>query len=175
MKRWRGGIAGVAVLLGACAPQTEAPVATAPQRPEPAPPVAAPAPPPDVVAIIRPSPPPASYRTLEEYRLALAQHILAANAASVAAGDLDPLLRAIVVLRFSVDARGNMRNLATVRTPEREAEGFARASLTRAGPLPAPPTHVLKNGVLEVTETWLFNADGRFNLRTLGPRQRSGG
>ena len=175
-RTWRAGIAGamVAVIQFACTPVVE----QRPPQPIPQPvppPVAAPTPPPPpppVVAIARPAPPP-TYRSIDEYKRALARHIFSSNTGSVVAGELQPLLRAVVVLQFNVDASGSVRNVKTLRTPESDADRLARNSLQRAGAVPVPDSSMLSGGLVEITETWLFNNDGKFHLRTLGPRQRT--
>ncbi len=156
------------VVVASC---TTVPEPTAPTPPPPVAKVTPPPPPPPPVAKAKPrvaSP----YTTMEQYKVALCKRIFETSMGKTVTGDLQPLLRAVVVLRFEVDANGNVRNVQTVRTPEKEADGLARASLERAGALPVPPEEWLHNGVLEVTETWLFNKDGRFHLRTFGPKQR---
>ena len=75
------------------------------------------------------------------------------------------------MLHFEVDGTGKVHDVQTWRTPEREADRLARASLVRTGDLPAPPPQWLRGGRLGITETWLFNSDGRFHLRALKPRQ----
>jgi protein TonB len=145
----------------------------------PAPPQrAAAAPPPQPVAVVRPAPRPAPapvpaprYHSVKQYEYVLAKRIFETNHGHTITGRLQPLLRAVVVLHFEVDASGRVHNVQTWRTPEREADRLARASLTRAGDLPAPLPQWLRGGKLGITETWLFNSDGRFHLRALKPRQ----
>jgi periplasmic protein TonB len=178
----------LASALAACVPLTTAPPESASTPPAPAPtpvPIAKPAvpaveakPTPDLKTIppvaAAPKPvAPSLFRTLDEYKQALARHIFSSNAGHVVAGELQPLLRAVVVLQFQIDGSGSVRNIRTLRTPESEADRLARVSLERAGSLPAPSASFLQGGMVEVTETWLFNDDGKFHLRTLGPKQRS--
>ncbi|MSQ19321.1 MAG: energy transducer TonB [Betaproteobacteria bacterium] len=92
-------------------------------------------------------------QTLDEYKQALARHIFSSNAGRVVARDLQPLLRAVVVLQFHVDGSGTVRDVRTLRSPESAAERLARSSLERAGALPAPGSNVLHGGMVEVTET----------------------
>jgi len=146
----------------------------------------APTPPPPPVAKVTPKPPPppppavakakprvaSPYKSMEQYKLALCKRIFETSAGKTVNGDLQPLLRAVVVLQFDVDSSGKVHNVRTLRSPEKEADKIARASLERAGTMPVPPEEWLQNGLLVVTETWLFNKDGRFHLRTFGPRQR---
>jgi protein TonB len=160
--------AAAAILLGAVAA-----ACTTVQPPAPRPAAAPPAPPPHVAAI-KPAPRPAPaprYRSMQEYELVLARHIYDANSGHTVKGRLQPLLRAVVVLHFQIDAAGRVHKVSTWRSPDPGSDRLARTSLHRAGALPAPPAAWLHEGVVEVTETWLFNSDGRFHLRALNPRQ----
>ncbi|HUJ87461.1 MAG TPA: energy transducer TonB [Burkholderiales bacterium] len=158
--------AAAAAVLGSIAaacttvqpPATQASVAPPPARPR--------------VAVVKPAPAPAAYyRSMQQYEVALAKRIFEANRGHTVEGKLQPLLRAVVVLHFEIDGEGKVHDVRTWRTPEREAEHLARASLVRTGVLPVPPPQWLQGGRLGVTETWLFNSDGRFHLRALGPSQ----
>ena len=136
----------------------------------------APPPAPPRVVVVKPAPAPARapaprYSSMQQYEQALAKRIFDANRGHTITGKLQPLLRAVVVLHFEIDAAGKVHNVSTWRTPEREADRLARASLVRAGALPPPPAGWLRGGKLGITETWLFNNDGRFHLRALAPRQ----
>ncbi|MGH8745689.1 MAG: energy transducer TonB [Burkholderiales bacterium] len=123
-------------------------------------------------AAIRPAPAYApAYRSMQQYEVVLAKRIFDANRGHTIEGKLQPLLRAVVVLHFEIDAEGRVHDVRTWRTPEREADHLARASLVRAGSLPLPPPQWLQGGRLGITETWLFNSDGRFHLRALAPHQ----
>jgi periplasmic protein TonB len=154
---------------------TPAPAVTPPPPPVEAKPIQDLKTVPPVAAVAKPAPPsaPAAFKSIEEYKQALARHIFSSNTGRVVAGELQPLLRAVVVLQFQVDGNGSVRNVRTLRSPESGAERLARTSLERAGALPAPGPSVAQGGLVEVTETWLFNDDGKFHLRTLGPKQRS--
>jgi periplasmic protein TonB len=160
--------AAAAILLGSIAA-----ACTTVQPPAPKTAAVPPAPPPKVAAIKpvpRPAPAP-RYRSMQEYEVVLARSIYDSNAGHTVKGRLQPLLRAVVVLHFQIDAQGRVHNVRTWRAPDPEADRLARASLRRTGALPAPPEAWLRDGALEVTETWLFNSDGRFHLRALNPRQ----
>lgn len=116
-------------------------------------------------------PPAPRYQSMKQYEVALAKRIFENNRGHTVTGRLQPLLRAVVVLHFEVDASGKVHDVQTWRAPEQEADRLARASLVRAGALPAPPAQWLRGGRVGITETWLFNSDGRFHLRALKPRQ----
>jgi protein TonB len=105
--------------------------------------------------------------TVDAYKYDLAQHINAANASRVYSSRPQALLRSVVVLRYAVDARGHLVHSEIVRSNrDSETEATALASLRNAAPFPKPAAHLLRRGKLEVSETWLFNNDGRFQLRT---------
>ncbi len=156
--------AAAAALLGSIAA-----ACTTVQPPAPQASVAPPPAPPRVV-VVKPAPAP-RYSSMQQYEHELARRIFDANRGHTIDGKLQPLLRAVVVLHFEVDAEGRVHDVRTWRTPEREADHLARTSLVRAGSLPVPPAQWLQGGRLGITETWLFNNDGRFHLRALAPRQ----
>lgn len=111
-------------------------------------------------------------RSLDAYKNDVAQHILAGNADAVFSGQLPPMLPAIVVVNIGIDADGRLSKAVVQRSRDNEASRVALASLRRAAPFPKP-ARLLRAGsrVLEFSETFLFNADYKFQLRTLaGPQ-----
>lgn len=113
--------------------------------------------------------------TLEGYKRDVAQRISQNNSAKVYSGRPQALLRSVVVLRYVVDGRGNLVKSEIVRSNhDRETEAAALASLRNSAPFPQPATHLLRQGKLEISETWLFNNDGRFQLRTIAEPQMDG-
>jgi len=74
---------------------------------------------------------------------------------------------------FTVDRNGQLVASGIYRTNgDDEAEGTALASLRRASPLPQPPAKLLDGrGHLELMEDWLFNDNGKFQLRELAAPQ----
>jgi protein TonB len=146
-----------AAVLAACASRTDAPPPAA--EPRPAAPAAAVRPP--QPAVIVPA------LSLDEYKLALAKHIAQKNAAHMHGERPQALLRSVVVLRYAIDARGNLLRSEIMRSNrDRQTEATALATLRRAAPFPPPSPQLLQQGRLEIAETWLFNNDGRFQLRT---------
>ncbi len=83
------------------------------------------------------------------------------------------MLRSLVVLAFTVNRNGELVRSSVYRTNgDDEAEATALASLRRAAPLPPPPAKLLnRTGQVEIMEDWLFNDDGRFQLRELADPQ----
>jgi len=152
--------AAATVLLG-----TLAAACTTVNTPPPQPVAIAPAP-----RIVERAPGP-QYASMQQYEAAVARRIFDANSDRTIKGDLQPLLRAIVILRFDVDGSGRVHNVRTWRSPEAAADNIARTTLHRAGKLPVPPESWLQGGMVEVTETWLIDKQGHFHLRALKPRQ----
>ncbi|HVL76157.1 MAG TPA: TonB family protein [Noviherbaspirillum sp.] len=161
----RIALIGAAAIVAGCATRPDTPPpAEAPPEPEP-PAVLAPTP--------RPEPLPASpARSIDEYKRVLARHIAARSPARVFDGRPQALLRSVIVLRYTLDADGNLVQSEVMRSNrDRETEATALATLRAAAPFPRPADHLLHRGRIEISETWLFNNDGRFQLRTIAERQ----
>lgn len=109
---------------------------------------------------------------LDAYKIDFARHVLSANAGNTFSGQLPPMLPAIVIVNISLDDNGNVTKAVVQRSRDQEASRVAIASVLRAAPYPKP-ARLLRSGrkLLEFSETFLFNADYRFQLRTLaGPQ-----
>ncbi len=116
--------------------------------------------------------PMSSASTLEGYKRDLALRISQMNSSKVYSGRPQALLRSVVVLRYAVDARGHLVRSEIMRSNrDNETESTALVSLRSAAPFPRPASHLVRNGKLEISETWLFNNDGRFQLRTIAEPQ----
>ncbi len=111
--------------------------------------------------------------TLDQYRAAVAHRIVERNPSSVLHGSPQAMLRSLVVVSFVVDRNGQIVKSSVYRTNgDDEAEATALSTLRRAAPLPAPPGRLLNSaGQLELFEDWLFNDDGKFQLRSLASPQ----
>jgi protein TonB len=171
MKIQLGRVASSALLiaaLAACAHQQPMPApspahvpaqTTAPQ-PTQAPPVA-------IVAAT-------SFASVEHYKQAAAEHIMRFNADHTFSGKLPRMLPAVVVLSITVDESGAMTEVMVQRPPAQDdgESEIALASMRRSGVLPRPHNLVKwPRRTLVYSETFLFNADMRFQLRTLAPVQ----
>jgi protein TonB len=115
-----------------------------------------------------------SFATVDDYKFDAAVQIVQFNAAHTFSGKLPPMLPAVVVLRITVDESGRITDMWVQRAPEHGqlASEIAMASMHRAGVMPRPLN--LANGpdrLLSYSETFLFNADNRFQVRTLAPIQ----
>lgn len=110
--------------------------------------------------------------TLDAYKRDLAMRISHINSNKVYSGRPQALLRSVVVLRYAVDERGQLVRSEIMRSNrDRETEKIALATLQNSAPFPKPASHLVRNGRLDISETWLFNNDGRFQLRTIAEPQ----
>ncbi|KRB94112.1 hypothetical protein [Noviherbaspirillum sp. Root189] len=106
--------------------------------------------------------------TVEGYKRDLAQRIVQVNSTKVYTSRPQALLRSVIVVRYSIDSHGQLIRSDIMRSNrDGENEITALASLRKAAPFPKPASHLLRHGKVEVSETWLFNNDGRFQLRSL--------
>ena len=155
-------VALAALALAACGAPTPPPEPPTQQRP------AAPAPTPPQAGTSRPEP---ARTPLDRYKRAVAQQILQANAANTYDGVPPHLLRAVIVLQLTVDGKGALTGIKTLRSRSAEHASAATKSVRAAGPLPAPPRELLRGGHLEFAETWLFRDDGKFQVRSVAEAQ----
>lgn len=128
--------------------------------------------PPDRPLVITP-PAAVNSATLDQYRSAVAQRIAERSPSYVLRGTPQAMLRSLVVVSFTVDRDGRVLESSVYRTNgDDEAESTALASLRRASPLPQPPGKLLNGrGRLELFEDWLFNDNGKFQLREFASPQ----
>ena len=113
-----------------------------------------------------------AFDSVESYKAGVAEQVMRANSAHTFSGRLPPMLPAIVVLSITVDHTGKLARVAVQRSRDDDASNVALASMQRAGPLPKPFNLADNAGnSLTFSETFLFNADYRFQLRTLAPLQ----
>lgn len=149
--RWRAGsgwlLLALALLLGGCAISEKHPgplVLGAPSNP-----------------------------ALESYKVSLAKYITRVDARMITPGRPQALLRSVVTLEYAVDRRGYLTGVRLFRdNGDRAADATALMSLRRASPFPAPSRTLLdSSGHVHIVETWLFNNDGRFQLRSVAAAQ----
>ncbi len=111
-------------------------------------------------------------RTFAAYKHDVAQRISQANSSRVYSGRPQALLRSVVVVRYQVDRDGELIRSDIQRSNrDPETEAIALASLKYAAPFPKPASHLLQHGRVEISESWLFNNDGRFQLRSVAQPQ----
>lgn len=110
--------------------------------------------------------------TLDGYKYDLANRIAQTSPVQVFVGRPQALLRSVVVVKYQVDASGRLMRSEILRSNrDRVTESTALATLRKAAPFPKPAPHLLRHGRVEVMETWLFNNDGRFQLRSIAEPQ----
>jgi protein TonB len=162
-------LAALAVLvLAACAPSTDKRETPAPTPPPAAAAPAAPLPP----VVSAPIPAYKPLGPLDEYKQRIANRIVAVNPQHVYAGEPPHLLKSVTVIVVVIDARGNVSGSRVLRgNGHTSLEQLALASIRRAAPFEAPPRQLLRNNVIEVTETWLFRDDGKFQIRSIAAPQ----
>ncbi|MDQ9171696.1 energy transducer TonB [Oxalobacteraceae bacterium R-40] len=108
----------------------------------------------------------------QQYKQDVAEWIGKTSTAKMHQERPQALLRSVVVLKFSVNAQGKVVKSSVRRSNrDREAEEAAMASLKEASPLPKPPAILVRHGPVEMHETWLFNKDGRFQIRSTAQKQ----
>ncbi|HTD05136.1 hypothetical protein [Undibacterium sp.] len=106
--------------------------------------------------------------TLNAYKRDLAERIAQVNSTRVYVERPQALLRSVIVIKYVVAQDGTLLRADIVRSNhDQMAESTALSSLNKTAPFPKPASHLLKNGRVEISETWLFNNDGRFQLRTI--------
>ena len=110
---------------------------------------------------------------IDAYKALVAQQIMAANGAYTFSGRLPPMLPAIVVLDLSVGPDGELKNVHVHRSRDSEASAAALAAVRRVPALFPPAGHLMRRHAktFDFSETFLFNEQYRFQLRTLsGPQ-----
>jgi len=111
-------------------------------------------------------------RSMDEYKMDLANRVAQVNSIKVFIGRPQPLLRSVVVVKYVVDAEGKLLRSEILRSNrDRVTENTALSTLRAAAPFPKPPPFLVRHGHVELIETWLFNNDGRFQLRTIAEPQ----
>ena len=119
-----------------------------------------------------PAPAPPASLTLDAYKTHVARHILERNADRTFSGRLPPMLPAILVVNITVNKDGQLTDVRVKRSRDPDGSRVALAPMLRSGPLPRPEGLVVANTeAMTFSETFLFDRDYRFQLRTLaGPQ-----
>lgn len=111
--------------------------------------------------------------SIDAYKALVAQQIMAANAEYTFSGRLPPMLPAIVVLDLSVGPDGELKSVHVHRSRDSEASAAALAAVRRVQVFFPPAAHLMRRHArtFDFSETFLFNEQYRFQLRTLsGPQ-----
>jgi protein TonB len=154
-------VPALVLALAACAPTGTPPPPAAPESTAPPP-----AQPPVASAPARPLSP------LDEYKQRIARRIVAVNGAHVYDGEPPHLLKSVTVVTVVIDARGNVTASRILRgNGHRSLERIALDSVKRAAPYDAPPRALLRGSSIEITETFLFRGDDKFQIRSIAQPQ----
>jgi protein TonB len=112
----------------------------------------------------------------DRYKREVACHLHSRNTVHLYQDRPPPMLRSVVVLSMRIDERGRPLRVSVLRSNGiRALERRAMQSVRDASPLPAPQRSLVRNGRIELIETWLFRDDGRFQIRTLAQAQADSG
>ncbi len=168
-KSWRWTLAGLstamASLLAGCGstpPKTPQP----PAAQNPAGAKADEPPKPSAPTNAKPAAPKISNATsLRDYRQDAARHLYEHNASRIYQGKLQPQLYAIGVLEVNLDRQGQVTGMHWMRAPRHAPEVITEIERTvrAAAPFPLPS----RLGRVIYTDTWLWDASGKFQLDTL--------
>lgn len=106
--------------------------------------------------------------SVDAYKIGVAHHILRWNLGYTIDDRLPPMRPAIVVLRLSVDNTGNLTDVFVQRSRDNAAADAAVASIRRSGTFPLPCGLIFRpDGTLSFSETFFFNSQYQFQLRSL--------
>lgn len=156
---------GLALALAACAHHEPTALPTAAQSP---PAQAGP------VSVAEVAGEAVSFNSVDDYKRLAALHIKRYNGEHTFSGDLPRMLPAVVVLGITVNEEGTITDVLVQRPPAKDdgESEIALASMRRTMLLPKPYNLAVgRRRTLVYSETFLFNADMRFQLRTLAPIQ----
>jgi periplasmic protein TonB len=120
-----------------------------------------------------PLPPVSEAGTLADYKREIAGLLQAANRGRVFEGPPPNPLRAVIVMRAEVDPLGEAR-LRVLRAPWHDPwlPDVVAQTVRQAEPFPPPSKKLLRGGnSVSFTETWLFDYEGRFRLRSMSQAQ----
>ncbi|HEX5093537.1 MAG TPA: hypothetical protein VFV84_12705 [Burkholderiales bacterium] len=121
-----------------------------------------------------PLPPVSTAATLADYQLEVAGLLQQANHGMVFDGPPPNPVRAVIVMRTEIDVLGEARRFDVMRAPWHDPwlGTLVEQTMRNAEPFPRPSMKLL-NGANSVTftETWLFDYEGRFRLRSLSAPQ----
>lgn len=118
-------------------------------------------------------PPPAPRPSVDDYKLGVAQRIVAASPDTYST-PVPEVLKSIVVLEITVDPDGAPLEVAALRSNGYEDLTLrAITSVVDAAPFAAPEPALLRGtGSVSFLETFLFRDDDAFQLRSLVPARQ---
>lgn len=115
------------------------------------------------------APAPSQAESPQDYKKEFARHVYRAYPMRVFKGKLPPLLYGVMMTETQVDAQGAVVDVTVRRPPAAKEVGpWIVQLIKRAGPYPAPA----KMGLTTVSEIWLVDKSGMFQVDTLTEGQR---
>jgi hypothetical protein len=121
-----------------------------------------------------PLPPVSQAASLAEYQREVAGLLHEANRGMVFEGPPPNPVRAVIVMRADIDVLGEARRFDLLRAPFHDPwlGMLVEQTMRNAEPFPRPSMKLLNGGSsVTFTETWLFDYEGRFRLRSLSQPQ----
>lgn len=105
-------------------------------------------------------------RSWGEYKLRVARRIMSTSPGETFGGELPDPLQSIPVLQIQLNRDGSIRNIAVLRVPRQSPQTLDMAirAIRRAAPF-EPVGHLPQPW--QFSETFLYNDDLKFQLRTL--------
>ena len=108
---------------------------------------------------------------LDAYKTRVAYRVMERNPGQTFSGQLPDMLPAIVVLNITVDKNGELKAVEVQRSRDPNASRVAVDSMRRSEPLPKPANLLANSNEMTFSETFLFNDQYRFQLRSVaGPQ-----
>jgi periplasmic protein TonB len=108
---------------------------------------------------------------LDAYKTQVAYRVMERNPGQTFSGKLPEMLPAIVVLNVTVDKDGALKAVEVQRSRDDNASRVAVDSMRRSEPLPRPANLLANRDAVTFSETFLFNDQYRFQLRSVaGPQ-----
>ena len=101
--------------------------------------------------------------TLQAYQSAVAQAIHRANPTLLASATPSPPYRAVVTQSITISPSGDASIKVLSGVKDADVMRRARVSIRNTEPLPKPPG----NSPVTIYETWLFDAQGKFMLKSI--------
>ena len=157
-----GTMVTCAVILAGCATQR---AETPPLQPE----VSPPGPVAKVPSVPTPAPRPSKRATtLPEYKVEVAKQIASAST-DLFSDPIPEMLKSVVVLDIRIGKDGAPQQVSVRRSNGfRQLEQRAESSVRKAAPFSAPAPELLRGASsVQFLETFLFRADGRFQILSL--------
>jgi hypothetical protein len=115
------------------------------------------------------APAPSQAETAQDYKKDFARHIYKAYPMRIYRGMLPPLMYSVMMTETQIDAQGAVVDVSIRRPPAaKEVAPWVVQLIKRAGPFPAPA----RTGLITVTEIWLVDKSGNFQVDTLTEGQR---